>query len=51
MQFAVVLLEEEKGDFKVVMDNQELTSCGGDAQLFVAKLREKGVLSSTSSSS
>lgn len=46
----MVLEEDQEGALKVVMDSQELASCGGDALQFVAKLREKGVLPSTSSS-
>ena len=42
--FPVVLLDEQNGALKVVMDSQELASCGGDAQQFVATMREKGVL-------
>ncbi len=46
----MVLVEDQKGALRIIMDSQELASCGGDAQQFVAKLREKGVLSFTSSS-
>ena len=46
----MVVSEDPKSALKGIMDSQELASCGGDAQQFVAKLREKGVLSLTSSS-
>ena len=43
MRYPVVLLEQQEGALKVVMDSEELASCDGDAQQFVAKMREKGV--------
>ena len=45
----MVLEEEEGGELKVVMDSEELASCGGDVKMFVGKLREKGVLEGTAS--
>ena len=50
LRYPMVLMGDGKGGLKVTMDSQELASCGGDAQLFVKKLREKGALSSTSAS-
>ena len=50
LRYPMVLAGDEKGGLKVTMDSQELASCGGNAQQFVAILREKGALSSTSAS-
>ncbi|KAL2049399.1 hypothetical protein ABVK25_010303 [Lepraria finkii] len=44
LNYPMVLSGDEKGDLRVTMDSQELASCGGNAQQFVAKLREKGAL-------
>jgi hypothetical protein len=50
LRYPVVLTGDEKGGLKVTMDSQELAACGGDAEQFVKKLREKGALSSASAS-
>ena len=44
-----IVLEEEEGKLKVIMDSEELAACGGDVKMFVGKLREKGVLEGTAS--
>ncbi|KAL6721673.1 hypothetical protein ACLMJK_000777 [Lecanora helva] len=45
-KFPVVLGRggEGKGDLRVLMDKEELAGCGGDGNVLVEKLREKGVL-------
>ena len=44
--YPLVVSGDTKNDLKVVMNKDELGSCGGDAQKFVAMLRQKGVLGS-----
>lgn len=46
----MILAGEGKGNLRVAMDRQELGECGGNAQQLAAKLREKGVVSSSHSS-
>lgn len=40
----MVVSSTEGHDYKLVMDNAELASCDGNAQTFVMKLKEKGVI-------
>jgi len=49
--FPMVLARDGKGGLRVVMDSQELASFGGDASLFEARMREKGMLSPISPAS
>lgn len=51
MKYPMVLAEDGKGGMRNVMDGPELASFGGDAEKFVAKLKEKGALEEGSSSS
>ena len=47
LRYPMVLKEEENGRFRLVMDKDDLGSCGGDARVFVEKLQGKGLLSSS----
>jgi len=49
-RYPMVLLGEGQG-YKLVMDNNELAGCNGNALQFVQKLREKGAFVSTPTSS
>lgn len=51
IKYPMVLADDGKGEMRTVMDGPELASFGGDAERFVAKLRENGALSAGSSSS
>lgn len=44
--YPLVVSGDTENGLKVVMNKSELGSCGGDAQKFVAMLRQKGVLES-----
>jgi len=46
-----MVLMGEGQDYKLVMDNNELTACNGNALQFVQKLRENGAFGSSSTSS
>ncbi|KAF6231694.1 hypothetical protein HO173_009996 [Letharia columbiana] len=50
LSYPMILAGEGEGNLRVVMDRQELGECGGNAQQLAAKLREKGVVSSSHSS-
>ena len=46
----MVLADEGQGaGYKLVLESDELSACGGNAQQFVQKLRDKGVFSDSSS--
>jgi len=49
-RYPVVLLGERQ-DYKLVIDNNELAACDGNALQLVQKLREKGAFGSPSTSS
>jgi len=49
-RYPMVLMGEGQ-DYKLVMDNNELAACNGNALQLVQKLREKGAFSSPSTSS
>jgi len=46
-----MVLMGEGQDYKLVMNNSELTACNGNALQFVQKLRDNGVFGSPPSSS
>jgi hypothetical protein len=48
--YPMVLMGEGQ-DYKLVMDNNELAACDGNALQLVQKLREKGAFGSPSTSS
>jgi hypothetical protein len=49
-RYPMVLMGEGK-DYKLVMDNNELAACDGNALQLVQKLREKGAFGSPTTSS
>ena len=47
--YPLVVSGDADKNLKVVMNRDELGSCGGDAQKFIGMLRDKGVLGSQAS--
>jgi uncharacterized protein with ATP-grasp and redox domains len=44
VRYPTVLVNEEKGELREVMNNLDLAACKGDAQSFLSKLQERGIL-------
>ncbi|KAL9130775.1 MAG: hypothetical protein Q9217_001123 [Psora testacea] len=49
LRYPMVLASDQGTDYRLVLNNDELTACGGNAQQFVQKLRDKGVFSAPAS--